>query len=163
MKNVISHLLIVATLLAPCCKLTYAERTPSQWTKNSASTGKLNKDEIKKSFSEWTKNSEFSEALKEAFLELSKDNKFTDQIIKNYENAHKEPLLFKLIKLPFRAAWYLVKTTFNYVVGQNIAKLLAWAIPIALITVDGYFGFTCTKTAVEYMFKTMMPTISEIS
>lgn len=159
MKKVISQLLIVATLLAPCCKPTYAERTPSQGVRSSAPASKLNKDDLKKVFSELAKDPEFSEALKEAFLELSKDNKFTDQVIKNYENAHKEPFLVKLIKLPFRTVWYLIKTTFNYVVGKNVAKFLAWAIPIALLVVDGCFGFTCTKTAVEYTIKTIIPWI----
>lgn len=159
MKKVISHLLIVATLFAPCCKLTYAERTPSQSIKTPAAASKLSKDDLKKVFSELAKDPDFSEALKEAFLELSKDKQFTDQVVKNYENARKEPFLVKLIKLPFRAVWYLIKTTFNYVVGKNIAKFLAWAIPIALLAVDGYFGFTCTKTAVEYTIKTIIPWI----
>lgn len=144
MKKVISQLLIVATLLAPCCKSTYAVRTPSQGVRSSATASKLSKDDLKKVFSELAKDPDFSEALKEAFLELSKDKQFTDQVIKNYENAHKEPFLVKLIKLPFRTVWYLIKTTFNYVVGKNVAKFLAWAIPIALLAVDGYFGFTCT-------------------
>ena len=159
MKKIISRLLIVATLFAPCCKPTYAERTPSQGASFSATASKLSKDDLKKVFSELAKDPEFSEALKEAFLEISKDNKFTDQVIKNYENAHKEPFLLKLVKLPFRVVWYLIKTTFNYVVGKNVAKFLAWAIPIALLAVDGYFGFTCTKTAVEYTIKTIIPWI----
>ncbi len=159
MKKVISHLLIVAILLAPCCKPTYAERTPSQGVRSSATASKLSKDDLKKVFSELAKDPEFSEALKEAFLELSKDNKFTDQVIKNYENAHKESPWLKIVKLPFKAVWYLIKTTFNYIVGKNIAKLLAWAIPIVLLAIDGYFGFTCTKTAVEYVVKTIIPNI----
>lgn len=159
MKKVLSHLLIVATLLAPCCKPTYAERTPSQSVRTSVSASKLSKDDLKKVFSELAKDPEFSETLKEAFLELSKDNKFTDQVIKNYENAHKEPFLLKLVKLPFRVVWYLIKTTFNYVVGNNVAKLLAWAIPSAVLAVDGYFGFPCTKSAVEYTAKTIIPWI----
>lgn len=159
MKKVISHLLIVATLLAPCCKPTYAERTPSQSVRPYANTGKLSKDDLKKVFSELAKDPEFSEALKEAFLELSKDNKFTDQVIKNYKKAHEEPFLLKLVKLPFRVVWYLIKTTFNYVVGKNVAKLLAWAIPIALLAVDGYFGFACTKSAVNYTVQTIIPWI----
>lgn len=159
MKKIISRLLIVATLFAPCCKLTYAERTPSQGVRPSASASNLSKDDLKKVFSELAKDPEFSEALKEAFLELSKDNKFTDQVIKNYENAHKEPFLIKLAKLPFRTLWYLTKTTFNYVVGKNIAKFLAWAVPIALLAVDGHFGFTCTKTAVNYVANTIIPNI----
>lgn len=159
MKKVISHLLIVATLLAPCCKSTYAERTPSQGVSPSANVSNLSKDDLKKVFSELAKDPEFSEALKEAFLELSKDNKFTDQVIKNYGNAHKEPFLIKLVKLPFRVVWYLIKTTFNYVVGKNFAKLLAWAVPIALLAVDGYFGFACTKSAVNYTANTIIPWI----
>lgn len=159
MKKVLSHLLIVAILLAPCCKPTYAERTPPQRATTSASASKLNKDDLKKVFSELAKDPEFSEALKEAFLELSKDNKFTDQVIKNYENAHKEPLWLKIVKLPFKAVWYLIKTTFNYVVGKNIAKFLAWVISIALLAVDGYFGFPCTKSVVEYTAKTIIPWI----
>ena len=151
MKKVISQLLIIATLLAPCCKPTYADRTPLQGVRPSATANKLRKDDLKKVFSELAKDPKFSEALKEAFLELSKDNKFTDQVIKNYENAHKEPFLVKLIKLPFRIVWYLIKTTFNYVVGKNVAKFLAWAIPIALLAIDWKFGFTCTKTAGTYL------------
>lgn len=153
MKKVISHLLIVVTLLAPCCKLTYAERTPSQGVRSSATAGKLSKNNLKKVFSELAKDPEFSEALKEAFLELSKDKQFTDQVIKNYENAHKEPFLIKLIKLPFRIVWYLIKNTFNYVVGKNVAKFLAWVIPIAMFTLDGYFGFTVTKATAAHLYE----------
>lgn len=153
MKKVLSHLLIVATLLAPCCKPTYAERTPSQSVRTSVSASKLSKDDLKKVFSELAKDPEFSEALKEAFLELSKDNKFTDQVIKNYKKAHEESFVIKLIKLPFRVIWYLIKTTFNYVVGKNVAKFLVWAIPIALLAVDGYFGFTVTKTTTAYVYE----------
>ena len=159
MKKVLSHLLIVATLLAPCCKPTHAERTPAQSVRASANAGKLSKNGLKKVFSELAKDPEFSEALKEAFLELSKDNKFTDQVIKNYENAHKEPFLLKLVKLPFRVVWYLIKTTFNYVVGKNVAKVLAWAIPIALLAVDGHFGFACIKSAINYTANTIIPWI----
>jgi len=151
MKKIISRLLIVATLFAPCCKLTYAERTPSQGVRPSASASNLSKDDLKKVFSELAKDPEFSEALKEAFLELAKDNKFTGQLIKNYENAHKDPLWLKIVKLPFKAVWYLIKTTFNYVDGKNVAKFLAWAIPIALLAVDGHFGFTCTLAIFKHL------------
>ena len=144
MKKVISQLLIVATLLAPCCKSTYAVRTPSQGVRSSATASKLSKDDLKKVFSELAKDPEFSEAFKEALLELSKDKQFTDQVIKNYENAHKEPFWRKAIKLTLRVILYPIKTTFNYVVGKNIAELLSRAIPIALLAVDGYFGFPCT-------------------
>ena len=159
MKKVISQLLIVATLLAPCCKSTYAVRAPSQVVRPSATASTLSMDDLKKVFLELAKDPEFFEALKEPFLELAKDKKFTGQLIKNYENAHKDPLWLKIVKLPFKAVWYLIKTTFNYVVGKNVAKFLAWAIPIALLAVDGYFGFTCTKTAVEYTIKTIIPWI----
>lgn len=159
MKKVLSHLLIVATLLAPCCKPTHAERTPAQSVRASANAGKLSKDDLKKVFSELAKDPEFSAAIKEAFLELSKDKKFTDQVIKNYKNAHKDPLWLKIVKLPFKAVWYLIKTTFNYVVGKNVAKFLAWVIPIALFTVDGYFGFACTKSAFNYIVNKIIPWI----
>lgn len=148
MKKVISHLLIVATFLAPYCKPTYAARTLPQRAATSAPASKLSKNDLKKVFSELAKDPEFSEALKEAFLELSKDNKFTDQVIKNYENAHKEPFLLKLVKLPFRVVWYLIKTTFNYVIGKNVAKFLAWALPIAL----GAVGLCYIKDALTDIF-----------
>lgn len=128
MKKVISHLLIFATLISGC-KFTYAE-TPI--VRISTSTSRSNNDDVKKVFSELAKDPEFSAALKEAFLELSKDNNFTDQVIKNYENAHKDPIWLKLLKLPFKTVWYLIKTTFNYVVGQNITKLLLLAIPTSI-------------------------------
>lgn len=153
MKKVISHLLIVATLLAPCCKSTYAVRAPSQGVRPSASASKLNKDDLKKVLLELAKDPEFSEALKEAFLELSKDNKFTEQVIKNYENAHKEPFLIKLAKLPFRATWYLIKTTFNYAVGKNIAKFLTWMLPIAMFTLDLRLGFTIASTLAADIYR----------
>lgn len=153
MKKIISRLLIVATLFAPCCKPTYAERTPSQSIKTPAAASKLSKDDLKKVFSELAKDPDFSEALKEAFLELSKDKQFTDQVVKNYENARKEPFLVKLIKLPFKAVWYLIKTTFNYVVGKNVAKFLVWVIPFAMFMVDAYFGFTVTKATAAHIYK----------
>lgn len=142
MKKVVSNLLIFATLILGC-KFTYAGTTPI--VRTSPSLNRLNNDDIQKVFSELAKDPEFSAALKEAFLELSKDKKFTDQVIKNYENAHKDPIWLRLLKLPFKTVWYLIKTTFNYVVGKNVAKFLAWTIPIALIAIDGYFGFNGTS------------------
>lgn len=141
MKKVVSHLLIFATLISGC-KFTYAETTPI--VKAFPSSNRLNNDNVKKVFSELAKDPEFLAALKEAFLELSKDKKFTDQVLKNYENAHKDPIWLRLVKLPFKIVWYLIKTTFNYVVGKNVAKFLARAIPISLFAIDGYFGFKVT-------------------
>lgn len=66
---------------------------------------------------------EFSKLLSEAILELSKNKKFDDQIVKNYEKAHEDPLWFKLLMLPFKIVKIggkLVLKIFDYTIGYWI-------------------------------------------
>lgn len=67
-------------------------------------------------------------ALKQAILELAKDKKFTDQIVKNYEKAHEDPFLLKLIKLPFKVVYKIICKLFDYTVGYWIGEKLCTAV-----------------------------------
>ncbi len=67
-------------------------------------------------------------ALKQAILELAKDKKFTDQIVKNYEKAHADPLWFKILKLPFKIVYKIICKLFDYTIGYWVGKKLCTAV-----------------------------------
>lgn len=61
-------------------------------------------------------------ALKQAILGLAKDKKFTDEVVKNYRKAHEDPLLLKLLKLPFKITFKIIFKILDYTVGYWIGK-----------------------------------------
>ncbi len=78
------------------------------------------------------------EALKKAILELANDKKFTDQVLKNYAKAHEAPTWLKVLKilcLPFKACWYLIKKAFDYTVGKATAEFIENTILPTIIAV----------------------------
>lgn len=78
-------------------------------------------------FSRSTENAlsdEDAAALKQAILEFAKDNKFTDEVIKNYTKAHEDPWWVKLLKLPFK----IISKIWNYTVGYWVGKTTCTAI-----------------------------------
>jgi len=81
------------------------------------------------------------EFLKNKLLELSKNKNFTDQVIKNYTNAHEAPIWLKIVKilcLPFNACWFLVKKTCDYVIGKKATKFIEnTLIPTAFAATTG--------------------------
>ena len=79
------------------------------------------------------------EALKDKLLELSKDKKFTDKLAESYKESHKDPLWLKVVKFPFKAIWYVVKTTLNYTIGKKVSDFIENTIlPAAMAGVTGW-------------------------
>ncbi len=129
MKKFVSSLLIFSTLFAYVVPVNIG----------CAAGGKhISAEEIALSnqiFSDLAKDKEFkkefSKLLSEALLELSKNKKFDDQIVKNYEKAHEDPLWFKLLKLPFKIVKIggkivlkIFDYTIGYWVGEKVCKFL---------------------------------------
>lgn len=63
-------------------------------------------------------------ALKQAILGLAKDKKFTDEVVKNYRKAHEDPLLLKLLKLPFKIIFKILDYTVGYWIGKTVCALI---------------------------------------
>lgn len=63
-------------------------------------------------------------ALKQTILGLSKDKKFTDEVVKNYKKAHEDPLLLKLLKLPFKIIFKILDYTVGYWIGKTVCALI---------------------------------------
>lgn len=78
-----------------------------------------------------------NEVLKQAILDLAQDKNFTDQVIKNYTKVHEIPAWLKAVKilcLPFKACWYLIKKAFDYTLGKTISDKI---LPIIIASVTG--------------------------
>lgn len=68
-------------------------------------------------------------ALKQAILELAKDKKFTDQVLKNYEKAHEDPVVIKLLKmlsyiliLPVKISYKIICKLLDYTIGHWVGE-----------------------------------------
>ncbi len=149
MKKNISFLLIITTLISGCCKYTYAKGDDS-YTNSETHHQQYNSVDL-------INDPQFDAAIKNRLLELSKDKKFTDKIVRNYEKSHQEAIWMTFVKFPFRLIWKTIKITFNYIIGKNVAECLAKVIPIALLALDARYKFTATKTILSWIKYILLP------
>ena len=127
MKKFVSSLLVCSTLFS-CVEPNLYCSAEDKVTSTKQTTSKNTNNDL----SEADK-----EALKKAILELANDKMFTNQVIKNYTKAHEAPTWLKALKillLPFRACWYLIKKAFDYTVGKTAADFIQNKVIPILIT-----------------------------
>lgn len=118
MKKFVSSLLICSTLFSCVIPNSFCSAENKKIVSNKQLTSKSIDSELSESD---------KEALRKAILELANDKKFTDQVIKNYAKAHEAPTWLKVLKilcLPFKACWYLIKKAFDYTVGKAAAEFI---------------------------------------
>ena len=59
-----------------------------------------------------------------------------DEVLKE---SHEDPLWLKVVKFPFKAIWYVVKTTLNYTIGKKVSDFIENTIlPVAMAGVTGW-------------------------
>ena len=67
-------------------------------------------------------NSQALFKLKKDILEITKDQNFTDAVLKNYSLSHEDPLLIKCIKMPFSMIYNICKKVLDCTVGYLIGR-----------------------------------------
>lgn len=127
MKKIVSSLLICSTLFS-CITSNFCY---SAGNKKIIAAKTVTSRNIRKDLNKTNK-----ESLKKALLELAQDKDFTDQVIKNYTKTHETPTWLKAVKilcLPFKACWYLIKKAFDYTVGKAAAGFIENSVLPAII------------------------------
>lgn len=139
MKKIVSSLLICSTLLSCVTPNLHCNAEDEKLISAKTVTSKNASSNLTKADLEL--NETDKEALKKALLEMAKDKKFTDQVIKNYTKSHEAPTWLKVVKilyLPFKACWYLIKKAFDYTVGKAIAEFIEnKVLPIVITVLTG--------------------------
>lgn len=125
MKKIVSSLLICSTLFSCVTPNLYCNAEDEKLISDKMVNSKNASSNLTKANLEL--NETDKEALKKVLLELAQDKGFTDQVIKNYTKAHEAPTWLKVVKilcLPFKACWYLIKKAFDYTVGKVTAEFI---------------------------------------